>query len=522
MAQKHEIKYVMAAFVAAWAGGCTSAEHSAWPVEVRLRIPAHPSDALEVELLGDFGAAEGRELRGAAGAVGAYAPCALGAGVFDMEAFDAEGGALRIEAAERCTWTVRGAGSLRRVRYRVDLSRALERSGDPLVCGVRSARHARLSGYAWLMRIGGAEDFAYEIRLALPEGWRAVSALQRAIDGAWRAESLFEALDEPLLAGADVLSRRVETPAGTTWVHLQSAGESAGRPDDLARLAAAATDAGAAVAALRLPPLGRPYHVFYELCAPAGSARAGWALEHGASFCGVEALDARIAGPRLAYHLLHHQLHSWLPRRVYTDRLAPMRQLDGEVSGFVWFAEGFAQYLAFVGLARSGAVPLATVQRMLARRFGLPYAAGVDGARSSLIELSEAVCRGDHERWTFGYAAGGLLALAIDQRLRARAAGAEGLADVLSSLAGAMSRHPEGISEDRFEDVFAAASGCAIGDLMSRHVRGDAPLPWRAILAGAGIEIVADVVKCMSDNDLSPAARAFLAASFEAPPPAAP
>src|SRR6185503_6006325 len=93
-------------------------------------------------------------------------------------------------------------------------------------------------------------------------------------------------------------------------------------------------------------------HVFFELRKPAPGHKLGWALEHGQSFQAVDQLTLE-NDPGLVYHLVHHMLHAWIPRRLYTDALHPARQILGTPSGTIWFAEGFPQYLAFVGMARA-------------------------------------------------------------------------------------------------------------------------------------------------------------------------
>lgn len=171
------------------------------------------------------------------------------------------------------------------------------------------------------------------------------------------------------------------------------------------------------------------YLVIFELYPPS-FAGVGWALEHRVrTFCktlnfhpcnfwyqlvflltqnSFQAMDSSGLGnawdnvPRLAYHMTHHMMHSFhIPRVIVSFALASIQtfllmnfyfllscgkvtnvvsslyvssSVDGENTPFVFYAEGFAQYLAFQALGRTGRIPLNVTLEMLAYRYGNSYA----------------------------------------------------------------------------------------------------------------------------------------------------
>src|SRR5262249_7220151 len=147
----------------------------------------------------------------------------------------------------------------------------------------RREGHMLLSGYATFLLVEGAMELPYRIRFDLPRGWQVAWSLAEA-SGAYLARDAFELLDEPAMLGERFQSfeARASIPA---WTPLYAdPREQASSP--LPALARSYEAAAKGVSALGLPPLERPYHVFYELLPRAGAPELGWALEHGSSFQG--------------------------------------------------------------------------------------------------------------------------------------------------------------------------------------------------------------------------------------------
>jgi len=444
---------------------------------VEIEVPAAPAEPIAVTLEADFGA--DRMIRMARSIVGAYAPLRSGGAVSDVRGWGPDGAPVPIALLGADTW--RAAGPLRRLAWRVDGERS-EDVQESLAASVhRRVGYTFLNGAALFLRVEGSARRAHRVRLRLPAGWRVAWALREEPGGTWLASDLFELIDEPAMLGT---AFRSEPAAPALMVHVHSDGPDG--PDVHVKALAEAARLGLkAVESLRLPPLGPPYHVFFELYGAGTPQRLGWAQEHGFSFHGVDAAGGtRELTPGLAYHFAHHMLHAWLPRRLFTDRLRPDRQLEGAPTAAIWFAEGFAQYLALVGLARTGAFGREDALARMQLRFGRPVREAAPGEPISLAALSLRLCGGDHAHWAYEYGAGALLAAWIDQRLAE--AKLPDLAAVTPRLLDWCRDHPDGIPEERFDQVFREVSGLDVTDLFERYVRGTVRVPVDEVLKGFG------------------------------------
>jgi predicted metalloprotease with PDZ domain len=452
------------------------------PIRVTVSIGKEPSSPVHVSYEGEFGTTREHRIRAAPAVVGAYEKFPFGRFIRELEVRDDRGLALPLSEESEGVWLVRG--HLARLSYEIDAAKAEREIADFLVTSHRREGFTLLSGYATYLLVGGAEHREHQVAFEIPAGWRVATALPGEGPGPYRARDALELLDEPAALGTGFTSATARHGGALSLVHAY-ADPPAKAQEFLPRFVAAQEKALASAAALELPVLegDLPYHVFLEIVRPVESRDLGWALEHGRSFQGAYALDAVPTDPdRLAYHFTHHLLHAWLPRRLFTDRLDPRRQLEGEASEFIGFAEGFAQYLAFVGLARAGALEPQVALERLQRRFVPPYLENAPPEPRSITAHSLALSRGEKAHWGYGYAQGGLLALWLEEKLLACDPPRASLSVVLRRL---HERHPRGLPEDRFEALFEETSGLDVSEIFRRHVRGAEPLPIEEILARA-------------------------------------
>lgn len=507
---------LLAASVVAACGSGTSVPLRAVPsasltrdpvVRIQLRVPADPAARMEVELTGDF-ATDQTLLRPAAAAVGAYRPAPFGRFFHEVAAFDAAGARLPIRTRAG-VYVVEGA--LARLTYEVDGRAGEEALEDLTVSNHRRDGFTFVSGYATFLRVDGAEGRPHELRVRLPPGWRVATALE-PVPGrplTYRAANAFELLDEPLMVGEAFASLEVDDAISPGYVHLYGADRDPG--PQLATLADAYRAAARGAEAIGFPPLTRPYHLFVELLPPAPGRRLGWAMEHDQSTILMYAEGSLSeADTRFTYHVMHEMLHAWIPRRLYTASLHPRAQLEAAPTAHIWFAEGFAQYLAYVAIARAGAIGRDEVLRMMARRFVRPYENLAPPEPISLEDHSRRICAGDHEHWSWQYGAGGLLALHIDQLMRSRDDGARGLPEAFAELIA--SATAEGIPDGALEARLSAATGIDLSSLFDRHVRGAERLDVNAILAAAGLSRAGGQV--VVDAEPDDAARRFRERAF--------
>jgi predicted metalloprotease with PDZ domain len=402
------------------------------PCRIRLVVPADPEAALQVTLQLPPDTPPRLRMYAAAGGVGDYAPVDFTPHFRELTATDAQGRSVPVNFGQEHAWEINGAAIT--ISWKVD-GRGGERAiPDGSVTTHRRNGYTLVSGYATFLMVEGLEQRAQVVTLIVPEGWKVAWALPRAPSGEWRADSAFELLDEPVMVGTRFQTREVNDPWLPSQVHLFSEG---GVDSDvpLSTYASAQERALRAVAALGLPRLGRPYHVFVELRQPVPGLNLGWALEHGHSMLAEENVgDWASPAALMIYHLAHHMLHAWLPRQLYTDALQPLRQARGEPTGAIWFAEGFPQYLAFVGLARSEGVPTPVALDYLWKRFATNYSQAIPKTPRSMIARSRWLCTHDQDDWAYAFSEGALLAMWLDELLRKQAPERGGLPEVICTL----------------------------------------------------------------------------------------
>ena len=455
-----------------------------------MTVPADPSTPLTVVISGLRVLHQRVELCRHWGAVGAYAPSDFGRFHHDIRASGARGRPLDVWASEQGFSVTASDGEDVALTYEVDTLAGERELDDFMVSTHRRVGYALISGYATYVVAEGSEDRPHRVCFDLPAEWRIETALRADGPSCFVASSGFELLDEPVVAGTAFHTRRVEpieTGGESTFVHVYVEGSSE-HTTQLDIITAATADAVRALSALDLPPLGRPMHVFYEHFSHDLGRDLGWALEHGASMHGASFVDENLE-PRatLTYHVAHHLLHAWTPRRLYTTDLAPAHLLRGGESEFIWFAEGWVQYLTFVALGRSGVLSVDQVVNMLSRRFLRAAVHGRPDEPISMMALSRVLSRGEHEHWFYGFSVGALLALWLDVRL-ARDPNVEvDMVEVHRRLFEAMERSPGGLDGSRFPELFAELSGHDASEIFARYVSGDEPLPVDDIIGALGL-----------------------------------
>lgn len=252
-----------------------------------------------------------------------------------------------------------------------------------------------------------------------------------------------------------------------------------------------ASHAAAAMSLLHAAPMThQQYTILVELFDPSFPS-LGWALEHEASFQAMDSAESflNFTELRLAYHFTHHMYHSYfVPRRIYTDLLQPTRCWQYCVSEFIWFAEGFAQYNAFAGLAATGHYTVEDILFALAQRFGEPYLT-TPFPNATLLTVSREIALGNNTLWFFMYSAGALLGMMIDQQMRVENC-SYGLHESMLGLQEWINAHGgAGVPEAEFERVFAEAAGFSIAPIFAAYVRAVTILPVEDIFSAAGISI---------------------------------
>lgn len=355
---------------------------------------------------------------------GAYELRTWGRNVTPISAVDGAGRALKFSRVSPSKFRVEGGSGEVRVRYRVYAAR-LSDDGS-----FADGAHALLNGSSIFLAVAGQERGLHQVRVALPWGWRAATALEEDVSG-WQATSYEQLIDAPIECGrfAEASGRAVGRSYRIVVDGLPSVPPRF--VEDVARLAEAE-------AAFAGPPPYRRYLVIVHLVDEPGRVAA---LEHAAStsilvprrsFADVESYD------ELTYVVAHEMFHAWNAKRLRPAELVPYDLLRAQPSRALWITEGLTEYFANRALLRSGRRSRAD----WLRHVGDDAASAVEAQRgdTSLEDAAELAWQPPDEGagdWDAYYTRGHLVALALDAAMFAESGGRHRLDEAVRALLGA-------------------------------------------------------------------------------------
>ncbi|HEX6839747.1 MAG TPA: hypothetical protein VF334_24390, partial [Polyangia bacterium] len=271
---------------------------------------------------------------------GAYELRTWGRNVTPVGASDAAGRPLAIARTGPSTFRVDAGGTVR-VVYRVYAAK-LSDDGSQIDAG-----HALLNGSSMLLAVRGQERGLHELRVELPSGWRAATALEEEAGGGWSATSYEQIIDAPVECGrfVDATARA----AGRSYRIVVD-----GAPSVPARFVADVARIAEAEARMAGAPPYRRYVIVIHLADEAGRVAA---LEHAAStsivvpkksFADPDAYD------ELTYVVAHELFHAWNAKRLRPAELVPYDLSRAQISRSLWITEGLTEYFAHRAMLRAG------------------------------------------------------------------------------------------------------------------------------------------------------------------------
>ena len=290
-------------------------------------------------------------------------------------------------------------------------------------------------GYSVFAYVDGLESRAARLRIEGPADWplspRGAPRWPLAPGPVDLAASDYYALaDGQIVMGPRVQVRRLLPSPVPLYLAVYAEG-----PVDLDRVGRQAATAFQRVADYFGTTPFPHYTMHQELFTPLSAQHEyGMSMEHLESSTFYLAADTGLTAAstveddaRVLYNFAHHIAHAWVPKRAYGEGYFPFQWEIAPVLDSIWFAEGFGQYAAIMAVAAGTPEPGAFRQGMLARRFQ----ANVDSAppflkRLSLVELSRVASTRYAEDFRTGrlvFSRGGLMAAAIDDRIRAESKG---------------------------------------------------------------------------------------------------
>jgi predicted metalloprotease with PDZ domain len=390
--------------------------------------------------------------------------------------------AARREDGSRFLLQIPDGGSIGTISYVVDVAR-MER--DTLSGGDSSRARpdfAFLLGYSVFAFVEGLEARPVALSFSTGEGrgtWPVVSTLSAKdvlASGSVtaRAADFYALADAQIVAGPAFSWRRLRADV-PLYLAVYSEGD---RSEDV--MAPLAEEAfGALTAYFATKPFER-FTLVFQYVNPVSPRHAyGFSMEHLDTATFLFAANAALHANSTArektlwrYNVAHHVAHAWIPKRSYGEGYFPFQWEVAPMIDTVWFSEGFAQFAAADALdaitpAENG---ISYRDSVVALRFRRPLDEVLPAFLKSmpLVDLSRLASQRYSEDFRVGrtaFARGGLMADAMDRRIRERTRGARSMRDAFRHFVAWTAREKRAFRIDEIPAIVREATGVDTRDV---------------------------------------------------------
>ncbi|MGH9470543.1 MAG: M61 family metallopeptidase [Terriglobia bacterium] len=439
-------------------------------------------------------------------APGRYAIYSFAKNVQQFEAAGGVGQPLRWVNTDKQTWRVdaRNAGGVVTARYRV-FANDLTGSFSQL-----DSTHANINGGCVYMYVAGHKRDPLDLRIQLPaslgESWKIYSGFSLSPSQAvFHAANYDRLIDTPVEISPfdDVAQFAGHGKTFRVVVHAYGEGSmSAGRWT--ASLAAGLAKIVRAEMSMMPAPDFRAYTFLFHV---SPFITEGDGMEHlNSTEIMVRGVPDRATLSEALETAAHEFFHLWNVKRLRPAALGPFDYTREDYTPSLWFAEGVTQYYSYLFLLRSG---IWTREQFLAALAGEVKTIRGDPGRKLMSVESSSFHAWFYDRapqmqeTNFAnttisyYDKGALLGMLLDLALRERSGGRKSLDNVMRWMYRRFYDAPPatyylpgwGYTEGDILNALDSVSGSDFARFFKRYVEGTAPLPYDAILAGAGLSL---------------------------------
>jgi predicted metalloprotease with PDZ domain len=418
---------------------------------------------------------------------GRYALHEFAKNVYSVKATDGEGHPLTVTRPDPYSWRVSGHKGTVVIQYTLFGDRA-----DGTYDGIDST-HAHLNMPATFVWARSMEKTPVSFRFIVPDGsnWKVATQLAPAGDGSYRSPNLDMMMDSPVeLSAFDLNEWTVGDHQFRMALHHTGTKEEAAAYANMAR--AVVTEAEGVWGAF--PKYDGGNYTFLVDYLPYAS---GDGMEHRDSTVITGTRSLKQAATQSIGTVSHEFFHSWNMERIRSKGLEPFDFERANMSGELWFGEGFTNYYGPLILQRAG---LTSIDRFLQTVGGAVNAVLTAPGREvfNVVEMAQqapfvdAATANDpvNTQNTFisYYTYGEAIALGADLTIRTRFPG-KSLDDWMRQM---WKEHPDVEKPYTLQDL-QTSLGNAVGDkvfaadFFERHVTGKEPLEYEKLLATAGV-----------------------------------
>ena len=275
---------------------------------------------------------------------GRYALHEFAKNVYNLRVSDLEGRALAVERPNPYGWNVSGHHGMVVVEYTVYGDRT-----DGTYAAIDET-HAHLNLPAVLIWAHGFENAPASLKFEVPAGsnWKASTQLIPGADDTWSAPNLEWLMDSPVEISAHMMPEwKVENATFRLALHHLGSKEDAAQ---FARMCQAVVLEEEGVFGA-FPNYDHGTYTFLVDYLPTASPDG---MEHRDSTVITGTQDLKNAANREIGTVSHEFFHSWNVKRIRPRSLEPFDFERADMSGELWFAEGFTNYYGPLVLKRAG------------------------------------------------------------------------------------------------------------------------------------------------------------------------
>ena len=419
---------------------------------------------------------------------GRYALHEFAKNVYSVRVSDRNGHELRPVQMDPSTWRVEGHSGTVRFHYTLFGDRT-----DGTYAAIDDT-HAHLNMPATLVWARGLEKAPATVRFVLPEGknWKVATQLVPQKDGSWFAPDLDRLMDGPAeLSVHDRPEWKVEDATFRVVLHHTGSAADAAK---FARMCEAVVLEEEGVFG-SLPKYDNGTYTFLLDVLPY------------ASFDGMEHRDSTVItgqgnvigrrGEGMIGAAAHELFHSWNVKRMRPKTLEPFDYEKANMSGELWFAEGFTNYYAPLALQRAGLAKLNQFTRTMGNAVNAVLTSPgrvvhSPAEMSRLAPFVDAAISIDQRNFSNTYISyytyGQALAFGLDLMIREQFHG-KSLDDWMRTV---WHEHPDvdrPYTLNDLERALAETTGDAAfaKQFFDRHVTGKEPLDYKSAVAPAGL-----------------------------------
>lgn len=459
------------------------------PVRYELRFPNAVHH--EAEVRATFGGLppEPLEIVMSRASPGRYAVHEFPRNLYNVRVQDAEGRPLPVVRTTPSQWTVSGHGGTVVFEYTL--------FGD-VVDGTYNAidlTHAHLNAPATFVWARGLEQRPVRVKLESPENldWRVATQMKDVGNGWWEAGSRDLLMDSPIELSAHKLREWQAGDARFRMVLHASVGDQVA--SEFARVCEAIVLEAEGVFG-SFPNYDAGHYTFLLDYLPWAS---GDAMEHRNSTVISSSLElVRRSYGDFVESVAHEFVHSWNVERIRPKSLEPFDFERANMSGELWFAEGFTNYYGPLILARAGITGVDQFAADLGQALNAVLTApgrermnapGMSRQAPFFDRAGGGEPTNQVNTFLSYYYFGQVLAAGIDLELRSRFPG-KSLDDWMRALWRAHPDVDRPYTHEDLQHALAAATDAAFArEMFTRFVDGQELMDFAALLDRAGFTL---------------------------------